>query len=106
VISDRRSEVLFQSLGVDCRIHTGKDDWNVASFLVVSLILKDENKELTTRSAKYTFGYTNSGSAGGFAHPGLVSTPLGQAGLHPGSDEIGRANPTSLISALFIKLRI
>jgi hypothetical protein len=38
MISDRRSEVLFQSLSVNCRVHTGKDDWNVASFLIVSFI--------------------------------------------------------------------
>ena len=29
---------MFERLGVDCRIHSGKDNWNVASFLCVSFL--------------------------------------------------------------------
>ena len=29
---------MFERLGVDCRVHSGKDNWNVASFLGVRFL--------------------------------------------------------------------
>jgi len=31
---------VFESFSVNCRVHSGKDDWNVASFLIVSVVWK------------------------------------------------------------------